>query len=438
MTTTRLVGGKYRLDPAPVGTGGFGVVYLATDESLSPPVRVAIKMLKPDVITNAMAAGRLRREVRIGSGLPHPHLLPVLDDGETPSDGVWYVMPVAQYSLVHRVEAGEISRTELLQILDSVEAGLSHLHAHKTLHRDLSPGNVLFVDGVWVVSDFGLSISEEVAITYRTSSNVGMGTPDFRSPEQFVSLKSAMVRSDVYGFGKLIQYLTERKWPRGAPSIGNNLRDVIAKATREDPESRYGSVLEVLLAVRVLLAKPPTSEVSNADHADRLIDEVMTRERARDEVRWLALLDPSAPDERHLRRAFAGLSNSALRLLWAADPEAFIVAVRNFATALSHADIGYEEVDHPVEAMFRVDAVADHPEIRYIALKTIAELGSANDQWASRRAALKIIMKTREGRLLEPTISALRASGAASWVLQETDVDSLDQPLRGWLRDIDN
>jgi len=431
-----IVAGRYRLGEIPVGIGGFGVVYLADDQSTRPAGRVAIKLLKDSALENTSAVGRLRREIQIAKSLDNDNLLPILDSGESAPHGIWYTMPIAQESLEARAAEGHIPDVELLEILTAIEAAVTYLHGHNALHRDLTPGNVLNIDGTWVVSDFGLSISADIAMSFLTASNVGAGTPDYMAPEQLDSLSSATVRSDVYGFGKLIQFLVERKRPRTAPALGNALRDVILRATQHEPERRFATVAELFLSARVVLATPPISQDSAADRVDAMVGSAMHKNAARDQIRWIATLNPDSSDGQHLRRAFLGLTQQTMESMWLGDGEAFAMAVSNFVASLESIDVGYETVDGFVAALARVDAATTDPSIRRVVLRVIAELGSRNDQWESRRVAMRMVHSAKRARLLEPTIAALRESGAAEWVLRGTDLEAMDQPLRGWLRDL--
>ena len=85
--TTTLVG-RYRVERE-LGAGGMATVYLAHDERHGRDV--AIKVLHPD-LGAALGGERFFSEIRTTAWLQHPHILPLLDSGATPtSSNIWLV-----------------------------------------------------------------------------------------------------------------------------------------------------------------------------------------------------------------------------------------------------------------------------------------------------------------------------------------------------------
>ena len=76
-----------------VGRGGMATVYLATDTKHHRPV--ALKVLHPELAAS-FGPERFRREIAIAAKLQHPHILTVLDSGETPSGQLWFTMPYVE------------------------------------------------------------------------------------------------------------------------------------------------------------------------------------------------------------------------------------------------------------------------------------------------------------------------------------------------------
>ncbi len=73
-----------------LGEGGMGMVFLARDRRSG--AKVAIKVLKSTVASNARAAAFFRKEIQNLAKLAHPHIVRVLDAAPDEQSG-WFVMP---------------------------------------------------------------------------------------------------------------------------------------------------------------------------------------------------------------------------------------------------------------------------------------------------------------------------------------------------------
>ena len=447
VTSGIIVGRRYQLDDAPLGEGGFGRVFMATDTMarFGDPERVVVKMLKREALQDASAVARFRQEIRIGFGLRHPKLLQILDSGGNDEEGAWYVSPYADGgSLFKLVQPGGLSVSLILEVIRDVCAGVQHLHNVDTLHRDLSPGNVLQLNGSWVVSDFGLSISDSMPASYVTSTGVGLlGTPAFISPEQRSSLHSATRLSDVYGLGKLLQYVTEGRWPEFEPVLSNPLRAVILRACAFEPSSRYPSVNAFLSAVEVSLAEPPVGakSESNADIADRyelgLKAGRLGDSEAREILQWLNQLDVSVGRQDLLyRRVYGSLTYRDHLRMWRNDPERFCESLRVYCTLTLEADLKFAEVDEPASVIYQADRAAGDPRVREISIATLATLGQYYNRYMVRDLIVEMIKTTNKGPLVAPTVSGLRESDGGGWVVSVLNVEELPGYIRGWIREL--
>src|SRR5262245_7715745 len=177
--------GEFRLVRR-LGSGGMGVVYEAEQESLGR--RVALKVVRPELLYFEGARERFRREIEAVARLSHPAVVPVLASGE--QDGVpWYAMELLQGHTVHEVCAalagrdpatlrGEDLRTALgpgsesgtdaltgpwwqvcARVAHAVALGVRHAHVRGIVHRDIKPSNVMLtIDGRTVLLDFGVAM----------------------------------------------------------------------------------------------------------------------------------------------------------------------------------------------------------------------------------------------------------------------------------------
>jgi serine/threonine protein kinase len=145
--------GQYRID-GPLGAGGMGVVYRATDTRLNRPA--AIKVL-PEHVADPEARRRFQREAQMASSLNHPHIVTVYDAGE-------YVG--RQYLITEYVDGGTLRQwaarprgwRSIVELLVGVADAVAVAHEAGILHRDIKPENILLAKtGYAKLADFGLA-----------------------------------------------------------------------------------------------------------------------------------------------------------------------------------------------------------------------------------------------------------------------------------------
>jgi len=199
------LGAAYRIGRE-LGGGGMSRVFVAEETALGRSV--VVKVLSPE-----LAAGvnldRFKREIRVAARLQHPHIVPVLNAGE--SEGLpYYTMPYVEgQSLRARVVAdGPIPIGEAVSILRDVAKALEYAHARDVVHRDIKPDNVLLAGNAAVVTDFGIAKALSASKTLpsgATLTQVGtsLGTPAYMAPEQAAADPATDHRADIYAFGIL-------------------------------------------------------------------------------------------------------------------------------------------------------------------------------------------------------------------------------------------
>ncbi len=178
----------------PLGRGGMGMVYEAIDRERG--VRVALKTLQH---VSADSLLRFKTEFRAVQDVHHPNLVTL---GELIEErGQWWLTMelVDGARFVHHVRSGgQLDERLLRAALPQLAGGLSALHAHGLVHRDVKPHNVLVTPaGRVVLLDFGL-----VAGVAQSESNV-VGTPAYMAPEQG-QLREIGPAADWYGVGVLL------------------------------------------------------------------------------------------------------------------------------------------------------------------------------------------------------------------------------------------
>ena len=200
--------GRHRL-LGRLGQGGMGTVYLG----VSPDERaVAVKVLR-DGFADPHARGRFRHELDALRRVRGPHLVEVLDadvDAETPYLVTRFVPGTRLDDLVTR--HGPLPPSDLHRLARGLADALAALHAAGVVHRDLTPGNVLVLDGQPHVIDLGLATAADV--TAFTRSGLVIGTPGYLAPEQ-VTGSAVDEAVDVHAWGATVALAGTGRPPYG-------------------------------------------------------------------------------------------------------------------------------------------------------------------------------------------------------------------------------
>src|SRR6266852_4492918 len=175
---------------APIGAGGMGEVWKASDTRLNRIV--AIKVSKSEF------SERFEREAHSVAALNHPNICQLYDVGPN-----YLVMEYVEGTPLKGPLPVELALVYAAQICDALDAA----HSKKITHRDLKPANILITKQGVKLLDFGLAkiekpieISEETVTVGLTMKGQILGTLVYMSPEQLQG-KEADSRSDIFSFG---------------------------------------------------------------------------------------------------------------------------------------------------------------------------------------------------------------------------------------------
>ena len=255
--------GRYRLERE-LGRGGMATVYLAQD--LKHDRRVALKVLSPEV-AHALGAERFLREIRVTAGFDHPHILPLLDSGQT-GTLLYYLMPYVEgESLRDRLSREKrLPLEDALRIAREVAGALAYAHSRGIIHRDIKPENILLAGGHARVADFGIARAVTAAGGEAlTETGVAIGTLAYMSPEQAGGESDVDGRSDVYALGCVLYEMLAGR----APFSGTTAMEIIARHAIDPLPSlaaaRPGVPAAVERAITTALAKSPADRFASAD-----------------------------------------------------------------------------------------------------------------------------------------------------------------------------
>ena len=277
--------GPYQIE-SPLGAGGMGEVYKATDTRLDRTV--AIKVLPEHVAADPDLKQRFEREAKTVAALSHPHICPVFDVGE--QDGVNYL--VMEYldgeTLQQRLEKGALPLDQALTIAIEIADALDKAHRQGIVHRDLKPGNIMLTKAGAKLLDFGLAKLKPVeqsgglsALPTQpadlTQEGSILGTFQYMAPEQLEG-QEADARTDIFAFGAVVYEMVTGK----KAFEGKSQASLIAAILDRDPPpmSKAQTVSPQALdrAVMKCLSKEPDGRWQSASDL-------------RDELAWIAESD---------------------------------------------------------------------------------------------------------------------------------------------------
>jgi serine/threonine-protein kinase len=187
VTAPRLLVGRYQLERR-LGRGGMGTVYVALDTSLDR--RVAVKLVREDLVGLPGAAERFQREARIAAAFSHPNVVTVHDFGVTGSHAFLVMELLEGRTLRDTLRAeGRVEGQRALAIVRDVTSAVEAAHRRQLVHRDLKPENIMIQGDMCAkVLDFGiakfLAAHDGESLMAHTTGGALLGTPLYMAPEQ--------------------------------------------------------------------------------------------------------------------------------------------------------------------------------------------------------------------------------------------------------------
>ena len=195
-----------------IGAGGMGEVYQARDTRLDR--KVAVKVLAPELASDAEFRARFAREAKAISALNHPHICGLYDIGRE-HDTEYLVLELLEgETLAARLERGPLPLAQVLRFGIEIADALEAAHRHGIVHRDLKPGNIMLTAAGTKLLDFGLAkhtvgAAGQALSMLATAPGTGtaqgtiIGTLQYMAPEQ-VQGAPADARTDIFALGTIL------------------------------------------------------------------------------------------------------------------------------------------------------------------------------------------------------------------------------------------
>lgn len=276
-----------------LGQGGVGIVYKAKDLELEEVV--AIKVLSPDIAKeDEVVLARFKREINLNRKIKHPNVARMFDfgiSGEYPYITMEFVPGKDLWTMIR--DERRLPPARAVPILRQIARGCSAIHELGIVHRDLKSQNVIVDEhGAVAIVDFGLA-RWNLGGGF-TLDSIILGTPQYMSPEQ-ASGKTVDSRTDIYSIGIIAFEALTGQLPFTGDSpiavammqindpvpdllskhadVSPDLRAVVLKALRKDPEKRYATAvdLEADLANAERLPTPREGSVPRPPGEDPLM-----------------------------------------------------------------------------------------------------------------------------------------------------------------------
>jgi serine/threonine protein kinase len=259
-----------------IGEGGMAVVYKAYDTRLER--EVAIKVIRTDQFGPAVLdriLKRFEREAKALARLSHPNIVKVHDYGERESTPYLVLEYLPAGTLKQRLGKA-ISWREAVRLIIPIAQALEYAHEHNIIHRDIKPSNILLTEkGQPMLTDFGIAkLLENEDTATLTGTGLGIGTPEYMSPEQWTGDVSP--KSDIYSLGVVLyEMVTGRKPYKAdtpaavllkqstdqlpsprifAPDLPIGIEKILMKALAKKADDRYADMILFINALENLLA----------------------------------------------------------------------------------------------------------------------------------------------------------------------------------------
>lgn len=296
-----------------LAAGSMGMVYEV--EHVETGRACALKVMLPGTSRSADLRQRFETEARATASVRSDYVVQVFDAGVEPtSDTPFFVMELLEgEDLERRLSRGPLPVGVTLRLLRQIASALDKLHARGVLHRDLKPENIFLTQNdigelkVKVV-DFGVArlFEDAGAVT----STKAVGTPLYMPPEQFKSSRRITPAVDIYALGLIAfamltghhYFALERdsstsflsflkgtcqgpKEPASqrAARFGTELPPILDawlfRTSHADPEKRYGTAGEAVMALAEALGMASLAQPSSPFHAPPQPTDVLSEPR---------------------------------------------------------------------------------------------------------------------------------------------------------------
>ncbi len=294
-----------------IGEGGMGDVYLA--EHISIQRKVAIKVLKPELVKNEEIRLRFKNEASMLAHLQHPNIVGLIDYVEQ-DGGLYLIMEYVEgqgLDELIKAQMAPISIERAKKLMIQIVEAFIYAHKNGIIHRDVKPSNVIVTaDDQVKVLDFGIAKLVGEGNHHLTKTGTQIGTVYYMSPEQ-VRGQNLDHRSDIYSLGVTFYELLTGVCPYRSMTTEYEIYDnivkeplldltqtmgsayrsmwnIISKATAKELNDRYQSCVDFVSDLKKELVEAP-KVVKPIQQTVRTVDSVPVKKESKSKA-WLIVL----------------------------------------------------------------------------------------------------------------------------------------------------
>lgn len=241
-----------------INRGGFGIVEEVrcddgntyAKKTFCPNIAVEVEQIKK-------WRDRFIREVKTQKQLQSEFIMPIIIS-DLSGDEPWYLMPIAEYDYNKEIEDCK-SEGRMPNGLSDILNALEYIHNLGFVHRDLKPGNILYHDNKWKLSDFGLITQDKeiLSLSITSSNGLGAGTPMYSAPEQINNFKLVDKRADIYSFGAILHDIFGNicRTPYSNFRCQGEIGIIIDKCSKREPKQRFQNIESLRNNLLYILSK---------------------------------------------------------------------------------------------------------------------------------------------------------------------------------------
>jgi serine/threonine protein kinase/Tol biopolymer transport system component len=248
----------------PMGAGGMGVVYRATEMRLQRTV--ALKFLPPFLRDDSASRERFIREARVIASIDHQNVCPVYEIEE--ADGFIFIAMACLEgtSLEEKIRTGPIPIQRAISIVLQAVHGLQAAHNKGVVHRDIKPANLMLIDTASAeplvrILDFG--VAQWTEKTVLTQEGLRIGTVLYMAPEQAAGSRVDH-RADIWSLGVVLYQMLSGRVPFEASTLRETLAAIAGPQPADLTSIRQVAPPEVVAILRHMLEKEPSKRYQTA------------------------------------------------------------------------------------------------------------------------------------------------------------------------------